>query len=87
MTGRLQIMRNKRLAGTLDRHKKGNVVFQYSQDWIEKEALPVFLSFPCGKEKFAPAISTAFFENLLPKSNTRTILAFRHRFDKKNAAG
>lgn len=84
MTGRLQIIWNKRLVGTLDRHKKGKVVFQYSQDWIEKETLPVSLSLPCRKEKFAPAISTAFFENLLPESNTRTVLAFRHRFDKKD---
>jgi len=84
MTGRLQIIWNKRLVGTLDRHKKGKVIFQYSQDWIEKEALPVSLSLPCRKEKFAPAISTAFFENLLPESNARTVLAFRYRFDKKD---
>jgi len=84
MTDRLQIIWNKRLVGTLDRHKKGRVVFQYSQDWIEKQASPVSLSLPCRKEKFAPAVSTAFFENLLPESNTRTVLAFRHRFDKKD---
>jgi len=84
MTDRLQIIWNKRLVGTLDRHKKGRVVFQYSQDWIEKEASPVSLSLPCRKEKFAPGVSTAFFENLLPESNTRTVLAFRHRFDKKD---
>ncbi len=68
----------------MNRHKNGRVVFQYSQDWIEKEELPVSLSLPCKKEKFAPAVSTAFFENLLPESNTRTVLAFRHRFDKKD---
>ena len=84
MKDRLQIIWNKRLVGTLDRHKKGRVVFQYSQDWIEKESLPVSLSLPCRKKKFAPAISTAFFENLLPESNTRTVLAFNHRFDKKD---
>jgi serine/threonine-protein kinase HipA len=84
MTSRLQIIWNKRLVGTLDRHKKGRVVFQYSQDWIEKEASPVSLSLPCRKEKFAPAVSTAFFENLLPESNARTVLAFRNRFDKKD---
>lgn len=84
MTDRLQVIWNKRLVGTLDRHKKGRVVFQYSQDWIENESVPVSLSLPCRKEKFAPAVSTAFFENLLPEGNTRTILAFRHRFDKKD---
>jgi serine/threonine-protein kinase HipA len=84
MKDRLQIIWGKRLVGTLDRHKKGRVVFQYSQDWIGKESLPVSLSLPCRKEKFAPAVSTAFFENLLPESNTRTVLAFHRRFDKKD---
>ncbi|MDA3917587.1 MAG: type II toxin-antitoxin system HipA family toxin [Deltaproteobacteria bacterium] len=84
MKDRLQIIWGKRLVGTLDRHKKGRVVFQYSQDWIGKESLPVSLSLPCRKEKFAPAVSTAFFENLLPESNTRTVLAFNRRFDKKD---
>ncbi len=84
MRDRLQVIWNKRVVGTLDRHKKGRVVFQYSQDWIEKESSPVSLSLPCRKEKFAPAISTAFFENLLPESNTRTVLAFNRRIDKKD---
>ena len=84
MRDRLKVIWNKRLVGTLDRHKKGRVVFQYSQDWIGSKSAPVSLSLPCRKEKFAPAISTAFFENLLPESNTRTVLAFRHRFDKKD---
>jgi len=35
-------------------------------------------------EKFAPAISTAFFENLLPENNTRAVFAFHRRFDKKD---
>ena len=84
MTDRLQVIWNKRLVGTLDRHKKGRVVFQYSQNWIENEFSPVSLSLPCRKEKFAPGLSTAFFENLLPENNTRTVLAFRNRFDKKD---
>jgi serine/threonine-protein kinase HipA len=84
MKDRLQIIWNKRVVGTLNRHQKGRVVFQYSQDWIENESPPVSLSLPCRKEKFAPAVSTAFFENLLPESNTRTILAFNLRFDKKD---
>ncbi len=84
MKNRLQVIWNKRLVGTLDRHKKDRVVFQYSQDWIEKESSPVSLSLPCRKEKFPPAISTAFFENLLPESNARTVLAFHRRFDKRD---
>jgi len=59
------------------------VVFQSSQDWLEKESSPVSVSLSCRKEKFSPAISRAFFENLLPESNTRTVLAFHRRFDRK----
>ena len=84
MKDKLQVIWNKRVVGTLNRHQKGNVVFQYSQDWIDNESSPISLSLPCRKEKFAPGISTAFFENLLPESNTRAILAFRNRFDKKD---
>jgi serine/threonine-protein kinase HipA len=84
MKDRLLVIWNKRVVGTLDRHKKGSVVFQYSQDWIEKESSPVSISLPCRKEKFAPSISTAFFENLLPESNARTVLAFHRKFDKKD---
>ena len=84
MKDRLQVIWNKRLVGTLDRHKKGRLVFQYSQDWIEKGSPPVSFSLPCRKEKFAPAVSTAFFENLIPENNTRTVLAFQRRFDKKD---
>jgi serine/threonine-protein kinase HipA len=84
MKDSLQIIWNKRLVGTLIRHKKDRVIFQYSQDWISKKSSPVSLSLPCRKEKFAPAVSTAFFENLLPESNTRAVLAFNRRFDKKD---
>ena len=61
MKDMLQVIWDKRLVGTLGRHKNGRVVFQYSQDWIGKEPSPVSLSLPCRKEKFAPAISTIFF--------------------------
>jgi serine/threonine-protein kinase HipA len=81
---RLQVIWDKRVAGTLEPHKKGRVVFQYSQDWLKTNSAPVSISLPCRQEKFAPAISTAFFENLLPESNTRTLLAFHRRFDKKD---
>jgi len=84
MRERLQIIWGKQLVGTLDRHKMGRVIFQYSQDWIGKNSLPVSLSLPCREEKFSPGVSSAFFENLLPESNTRTVLAFNHRFDKKD---
>jgi serine/threonine-protein kinase HipA len=84
MKDRLQVIWNKRVVGTLNRHQKGRVIFQYSQDWIEKESSPISLSLPCRKEKFASAISTAFFENLLPESNTRTVLAFHRKFNKKD---
>jgi serine/threonine-protein kinase HipA len=63
MEDRLQVIWNKRVVCRLNRHQKGSIVFQYSQDWMENESSPVSLSLACRKEKFAPGISTAFFEN------------------------
>ncbi len=81
---RLLIHWNKKQVGLLSRHTKGRVQFQYSQEWLKKTGCPISLSLPCREEKYAPGISTAFFENLLPESNARSILAFNKRFDKKD---
>ncbi|WP_299984058.1 HipA domain-containing protein [Desulfobacula sp.] len=81
---RLLIIWNELLVGTLERNTKGRVVFQYSMDWLNNIDKPISISLPCRKKKYSPAISTAFFENLLPENNARTILAFNHRFDKKD---
>ena len=81
---RLLIIWDKQLVGTLERHIKGKVVFQYSQEWLNTIKRPVSLSLPCREQKYSPAISTAFFENLLPENTARTILAFNRRFDKKD---
>ncbi len=75
---------NEEIAGTLTRHTKGRVQFQYSQDWVDKIGYSISLSLPCQKEKFSPGISTDYFENLLPESSARSILAFNNRFDKKD---
>ena len=81
---RLLVIWDQKTAGTLNRHTRGRVVFQYSQEWLNNNGKPISISLPCKKERYSPAISTAFFENLLPESNIRTILAFNHRFDKKD---
>lgn len=81
---RLLVIWNEKLVGILERHTKGKVVFQYSQNWLNNVEKPISLSLPCREGQYPPAISTAFFENLLPENNARTILAFNHRFDKKD---
>jgi len=81
---RLLIFWDEQIVGTLERHQKGKVVFQYSQDWLDNPGRPISFSLPCSEKKYPPAVSTAFFENLLPENNARTILAFNHRFDKKD---
>lgn len=80
----LSIFLGKRLVGTLSRHTKGRVQFQYGQHWLKTVGWPISLSLPCREEKFPPALSTAFFENLLPESDARSILAFNNRFNKKD---
>ena len=79
---RLLVIWDEVLVGTLERHTKGRVVFQYSQDWLNGFAKSISLSLPCRKEKYSPGISTAFFENLLPESDVKTVLAFNRRFNK-----
>ena len=81
---RLLILWDEQVVGTLERHSTEKLVFQYSQDWLNNADRPISLSLPCREKKYSPAISTAFFENLLPENNARTILAFNHRFDKKD---
>lgn len=70
--------------GHLLPHSKGRVRFQYSDTWLAEVNRPISLSLPCQKDRFSPGVSTAFFENLIPESQVRTVLAFNHRFDKKD---
>ena len=81
---RLLILWDEQVVGTLERHGTGKLMFQYSRGWLNNADKPISLSLPCREKKYSPAISTAFFENLLPENNARTILAFNHRFDKKD---
>lgn len=81
---KLSIFWGNYLVGTLYRHTKGRVQFQYSQDWLADIGKPISLSLPCMEKTFSPGISTAFFDNLLPESDVRSILAFNNRFDKKD---
>ncbi len=81
---RLLILWDEQVVGTLERHGTEKLVFQYSRDWLNNADRPISLSLPCREKKYSSAISTAFFENLLPENNARTILAFNHRFDKKD---
>lgn len=75
---------DQKKVGTLYPHKKGRVQFQYTPTWCNEMGYAVSLSLPCQKEKHAPGISTAFFENLLPENDARSVLAFNYRFDKKD---
>ena len=83
MTG-LLVFWDQKIVGTLTRHKRGTVVFQYNKEWLASDGRSISISLPCQQEKFAPGVSTAFFENPLPESRARSILAHNHRFDKKD---
>lgn len=82
--GKLLVIWDEQITGVLERHPDGGIVFQYSRDWLAYVNKPVSLSLPCREKKYPQAISTAFFENLLPESSARTILAFNHRFSEKD---
>lgn len=70
--------------GTLFRNRKNRLVFQYSQAWLANKNKAISLSLPCQEERFGPAASTSFFENLLPENDTKLELAFNNRFDAKD---
>lgn len=70
--------------GSIFRNTSGKIVFQYNPDWLRNKKKPISISLPCQEKAFSPAISKAFFENLLPESDVRAELAFNHRFDKKD---
>lgn len=81
---RLSVYWNKTHAGWLTRHTRGRLQFRYAGEWLSTVRQPISLSLPCREETHAPAVSTAFFENLLPETDARSILAFNMRFDKKD---
>ncbi len=81
---RLSIFWGDRLVGMLYRQTKGRVRFQYSPGWVSDTGRPISLSLPCQKETFSQGVSTAFFENLLPESDVRSVLAFNNRFNKRD---
>lgn len=80
----LNVYWDQQPVGIISRHPQGKITFQYSAEWLENERRMISLSLPCREERFPPGISTAFFENLIPESDIRTILAFNHRFDRKD---
>lgn len=80
----LTVYWDQRIVGTISRHPKGKITFQYAAEWLENRGQQISFSLPCRKERFPPGVSTAFFENLFPESDARTILAFNRRFDRKD---
>ena len=81
---KLTVYWDRRIVGTISRHPQGKITFQYAAKWLENRGRQISLSLPCREEPFPPGISTAFFENLFPESDARTILAFNRRFDRKD---
>jgi serine/threonine-protein kinase HipA len=84
-TVRLSVALNGRLVGTLDRAAGGAVSFTYDAGWLDdkRRAFPVSLSLPLREERYAGAVVSAFFDNLLPDNS----LIRRKIAEKVGAAG
>ncbi|MDL2268762.1 type II toxin-antitoxin system HipA family toxin [Desulfosarcina sp. OttesenSCG-928-A07] len=67
--------------GILAPHRKGQVKFSYTPEWIENHNLPVSLSMPCADVSFDSRKSTAFFENFLPEADIYKELCREARID------
>lgn len=80
----LRVLLNNRLVGHLIKAPGGAISFVYDQAWLDWEyALPISLSLPLREEPYRGAPVAAFFENLLPDSDTLR----RRVAEKVGAAG
>ncbi|WP_395753716.1 type II toxin-antitoxin system HipA family toxin [Prosthecobacter sp.] len=67
----LRVLLNNRHVGLLSKTSGGAISFRYAASWLERErAIPVSLSLPLREDAYSGAAVTAFFENLLPDSET-----------------
>jgi serine/threonine-protein kinase HipA len=73
----LHVFLNSVLVGALDVRKDGKVVFTYDVNFLSKaEAYPIFPCLPLQSASFAPGLSRAVFEGLIPENEeVRRLLA------------
>jgi serine/threonine-protein kinase HipA len=66
------------LVGTL--HNTDPLSFSYNDTWLEKPgAAPIHPNLPLSKGQSDSAYVTAFFENLLPEGDQRTVISMREQ--------
>ena len=76
-----------RLAGTL-MSENGQMSFQYAQEYLQDDSsIPISFSMPLRLEPFDHAITTAFFENLLPPDVIRKRLGKILHLSRHNIFG
>lgn len=76
MSETLHVWYENYLAGTLKQVEHGDVVFQYSAQWLAyPDRFAVSLSLPLQESAFSRELSTAFFDNYLPEEHLRAIVA------------
>ena len=74
MSETLHVWYENYLAGTLKQVERGDVVFQYSAQWLAyPDRFAVSLSLPLQESAFSRELSTAFFDNYLPEEHLRAI--------------
>lgn len=72
----LHVWYEDHLAGTLRQAERGDVVFQYSPQWLTyPDTFAVSLSLPLRENAFSRELSTAFFDNYLPEEHLRAMVA------------
>jgi len=60
---KLSVYWGEELVGTLTRHTRGRVKFQYSDSWLSGICRPISLSLPCQAKSYPPGVSTAFLDH------------------------
>ncbi len=81
----LDILWDTCLVGHLDRSGSRDMVFRYAETYLAGNSpRPVSLSLPMRKEPFAPAVSRAWFANLLPEGEIRWQVARKLGVSERN---
>lgn len=64
---KLNVLMNGVLVGNLEKKPAGNLIFNYSQTWLDMPgARPISLSMPLTRQHYTGDIVYNFFDNLLP---------------------
>lgn len=87
LTKTLFVSTNGKAIGKLIKHANQQLSFEYNKNWLlKKDAWPISLSMPLSKTRYEGRLVTAFFDNLLPDSDSIKA-RIQRRFNAASTSG